>query len=275
MKKISGYILIGLVALMTLAGCHSSKSGAEGGAGSKELKEAKPRYETVVSQAPTYQSLQAKAKYTLFGKSLSGNLYLEHGKRICMTINILGIEMARIEANTEYVYFVNKMEKEYAKVTIADAASRLGLQDEASFDAVEALLLGQIFIPGQGQATTKDFRRLAWESGDNGRLTGTFKAQKYNLAYTIGQNNNLTETCVTMPGSGATVSWTYSSPVTVGNGSIPTVETLSAKGGERNISAQISLSKIAEKNWSSLPLSSYREISFADMFNKLKSLAGK
>lgn len=274
MKKIL-FFLCSIVFALSLTGCHSSKKTADGGLDSKQLGEAKVRFETVVDNGFSYDCLQAKAKYSLKGKTLSGKFFLEHGKRMCMTVTMLGIELARVEANTEVVYIVDKFDRIYAKVPIAEFASKLGLQDEASFDAIEALFLGRIFVPGHGVAQNRDFKRLAWKSLENDVLQGSYSTQKYGLTYDVDANNNLSKTQVVLPGGGSAFTWKYGSPVKVADGFLPSEQTLIAKTADIDLSAQISLSSVdLKKSWTSFSPSGYREVSFAELLQTIKKVAG-
>ena len=259
----------------SLVGCRSSKQAA-GGLNREELKAAQERYETVIGQGFDYQFLQAKVKYSVDGsKALSGKLNIEHGQRICMTVTVLGIEVARIEANGERVLLVDKVNKVYVRTTVADVAARLGLADEAQIEAVEALLLGRMFVPGRGLATREDFSRLTWYPMENNELQADFVADKYQLSYVIGAENRLVATQVNVLANGANAVWEYAAPTEVAGGSMPTEESLSLTGQSRNISAQLSLSNVqlAKKGWTSFePSANYREVTFAELIEQLKKM---
>jgi len=276
-----------LAMALLMSGCHSSKN-ATSGLGKEELAAAKERYEAVVARNFKYDYLQAKIKYSLGGgKALNGKLNIEHGKRLCMTVTVLGIEVARIEADQENVTVVEKVDKIYARVPIAEAASKLGLEDEAKLEAVEALLLGRIFVPGKGMAEVSDFNKLTWYPMENSELQGDYLAEKYQLSYVMNDKNYLVATQVKVkknnpddnanPNSGGnenTFVWEYASPTELEGGSLPTEETLTMSGA-RNMSATITMSapSTAKKNWNSFsPGSNYREVTFAELIETIKKL---
>ncbi len=236
---------------------------------------AKARYEAVLAQDFSFDQLNAKVKYSLKGKSLSGKLYLEHGSRLCMTVTMLGIELARVEANTENVTIVDKFDKVYSVVSIEEATSKLGLAQEARFEALEALLLGRIFIPGKNAAESKDFKKFDWQMDSNQLLSGTFQANNYQLTYSISAENHLIETSVYVPKKEATFSWKYASQLSIENGLLPSVETLSGKSNEQELTAQLQLSNptVGKKTWKSFaPTSSYRQVSLSELLSILKNL---
>lgn len=276
MKRYILYFCL-LLSLLSLTGCRSSKVTTT--MGKEELSLAKDRYELVVNRNFDYQFLQAKMKYSLGGRSLSGKLNIEHGKRLCMTVSVLGIEVARVEANQESVLIVDKFDKVYAKASIAEAAAKLGLEDEAKLEAVEALLLGRIFVPGRGLAVKGDFNKFAWYPMENKELQADLQAPKYQLSYILNEANYLVATQVKVTAedptqSGSTFVWEYASPVEVEGGSMPTAETLSI-AGSREMSAQLSISSpaVSKKGWNSFnPTSGYRQVSFVELMDIIKNI---
>ena len=274
MKRFILYLCVFLSAVM-LTGCRSSKNVAQGGFDKKSLGEVKERYEKNLSRNFDYEFLQAKMKYSLGGgKSLSGKLNIEHGKRLCMTVTILGIEVARVEADQENVIMVDKVDKVYAKASIAEAAAQLGLQNEARLEAVEALLLGRIFVPGQGVATKADFARLTWWPMDNNELQADYLAEQYQLSYVLNANNQLVATQVKVPAKESTFVWEYANPQEVNGGYIPGDETLSV-AGTKSITAELGISSpgVSKKNWSSFsPSSSYKQVTFLELIEIIKKM---
>lgn len=272
MKNVIKYICFFLLLVLSV-GCRSSKP-VSGGLDKKLKGEAKARYEACLSRNFQYDYLQAKMKYTLGNKSLSGKLNIEHGKRLCMTVTVLGIEVARVEANTENVVIVDKVDKVYAQVSIAEAASRIGLENEAKLEALEALLLGRMFVPGQGPATKSDFSRLTWWPLDNNELQADYVSDKYQLSYILNGDNYLVVTQVNVPSKEASFVWEYANPLELENGTMPTRETLSVKGPQ-SVSADLSMSSpsVAKKGWTSFsPSSNYKQVSFSELIDIIKKM---
>lgn len=280
MKKIIRFLTLTLTLTLTFAltGCRSSKTTTSG-MGKEELAAAKERYEAVIGRNFKYDYLQAKMKYSLGGgKSLNGRLNIEHGKRLCMTVTLLGIEVARIEANQETVTVVEKVDKIYARVPIAEAAAKLGLENEAKLEALEALLLGRIFVPGKGVAESGDFGKLTWYPMENSELQADYLTDKYQLSYVMSDKNYLVATQVKVnanPNANAnTIVWEYAQPIEIEGGSMPTEETLTMSGA-KNISASITINNpsASKKNWSSFePGSNYRQVTLLELFETIKKL---
>ena len=74
----------------------------------------------------------------MFQSQTYGKLNIEHGKRLCMTVTLLGIEVARVEADEDVLLVVDKFDKVFAALPIAEAVSKLGLQEEAKLETLEA-----------------------------------------------------------------------------------------------------------------------------------------
>lgn len=259
-------------AALLLVGCGSSKKVTTGTA---DQNQAKVRYEAAVGNNFSFECLQSKVKYSLAGKSLNGKLNIEHGKRLCMTATVMGIEVARVEANQETVYIVDKFDKVYAEISIAEAAAHLGLQDEAKLETIEALLLGRIYLPGKGEAKASDFKSFVWDAADDNLVSGLYVAQQYNLTYLLNAENELYRTEVEVPSKAMTCTWSYSDMQQAGNGKMPATETLCGKSATLDISAQITLGSptISKKGWTSFsPTSSYKKVSVHDLFQMIKNM---
>ena len=272
MKKFTLYLCLLLTAL-TLAGCRSTKN-ATSNLAKEEITAAKNRFEAVTARNFDYDLLQSKVKYALGGKSLNGRLYIEHGKRLCLTVTVMNIEVARIDANTETVYIVNKFNKVYAKVSLSEAAARIGLQEEAKLETLEALLLGRIYMPGKGLASKGDFNQFVWYPMQNEELQADFIADRYQLSYVMDAANYLVATQVKVPAKQSTFVWEYADPTTVSSGSVPTRQTLSISG-DMNMSFDFSLNSpaVSQKNWTSFqPSDKYREVTFFELIDSIKNM---
>lgn len=271
MKKLS-FILILLVSLV-LTGCHSGRKALKGGAADTE---ALAQYETVIGQSFDFDCLQSKVKIGMGGKSLGGKLSVEHGKRLCLTLTVMGIEMARVEADQDYLCLVDKIDKVYAEVPIAEVAARLGMEDEARYEALEALFLGRIFLPGKGYAGKGDFQRFEWTALNEGsEQRGSYRNKGYVLNYILGGSGELRKTEVVIPGREGTVSWTYDEMQDVeGKGKMPARETVSGALGATDMSLQLTVNApaLSKKGWNSFDKSTYRQVSFAELVEMIKKL---
>lgn len=267
MKKL--YFLI-LILSLVLTGCRSSKKGLTTTIQDTELLS---KYETVVEQPYNFETLQSKVKVGLGGKTLSGKFGVERGNRLYLTMTVLGAEVARVEANQERVYVVDKFDKVYAELTIAEAAAQFGLESEMRYDALEALLMGRMFLPGKGLSDKGDFNRFVWEKLD-ASATGTFAKDRYSLSYTIDADNHLRLTQVQVAERNSTFGCEYVGTQMVdGNLLMPSVVTLAAEGGSMDMQIELTLQspQLNKKTVSPFSPNGYRKVSMEELVKMIKS----
>lgn len=278
MKKI--FLLLSIAVL--LSSCTSKKkvvnptSNPEAEAAqAMESAIQRGRFEESLGKSGDFNLLQLRTKYSLGDKSLSGRLNVEKGKRLCMTVTVLGIEVARVEANDKSVVVVDKFDKLYTELSIEDFAAQFGLKDEMQYDALECLLLGRMFIPGTGEARAKDFNKLEW-SIDNGMLIGELSKQKYTLSYIVDEDNRLARTVVSAQREGvdASIACTYSGYQSVENGELAMNESFALKAQNLNLKADLSLSSpIVGKAWTAfVPSAAYKKVSIQEIIAAIKNI---
>lgn len=278
MKKI--FLLLSIAVL--LSSCTSKKkvvnptSNPEAEAAqAMESAIQRGRFEESLGKSGNFNLLQLRTKYSLGDKSLSGRLNVEKGKRLCMTVTVLGIEVARVEANDKSVVVVDKFDKLYTELSIEDFAAQFGLKDEMQYDALECLLLGRMFIPGTGEARAKDFNKLEW-SIDNGMLIGELSKQKYTLSYIVDEDNRLARTVVSAQREGvdASIACTYSGYQSVENGELAMNESFALKAQNLNLKADLLLSSpIVGKAWTAfVPSAAYKKVSIQEIIAAIKNI---
>lgn len=272
MKKLT-YLLI-LVLAVALTSCHTSRKGISQSAVNIE---AQSQYEAMLGQSFDFAQLQGKVKYSLGSKNLSGKLTIEQGKRLAMTMTVLGAEVARLEATQEEVFLVEKLDKVYARLSIAEVASALGLQDEACYDALESLLLGRLFIPGKGYAKASHFGQLHWNQLDEqGHVQGVYSSDNgYRIRYTIDADNHLCLTQVEVLEKGSSFSWGYADFQPVGEkGTMPGTEQLRGVMGDKDISLQFAVTnpQLTKKGISPFNPEGYKEVTVTELLSIIKNL---
>lgn len=275
MKTIVRHLLMAVMAVMLLTACGSSKRATatvEGSASDQML------FGMVVNNNYKYEALQSKCRINLFGRvTLSGKMCLESGERFAISFNMpmLGFEVGRLEATADEVVIVDKYDKVYTTLSLADVTSPEAIAGH-EMEALECLLLGRIFIPGHGQATTKDFGRLRWLSDADGKgTTGTFDGQSYSLAYHISAQGQLQSTTLTMA-DGKSVSWSYDDWKTVDKSHVvATTEAIKATSGSNDLSVNLHLTnpQLGESSWNSFNATgSYRQVTMSELVDILKNI---
>lgn len=274
--KYLSYVMM-LVVMLTSCKSHKKLIGSLTGPNS-ELA----RFETVVANQYKYEALQSKIKLSMGKASLNGKICIESGKRLCLLANapLLGFEIGRIEASRDSVLLVDKYHKIYTVIDLVDITMMDAL-DGHEMEALECLMLGRIFIPGKGQASSKDFQLLTWSTpqaadGNYPVSTGVYTGKDFQLAYTINALGQLDNTTLTTQ-DGRQATWQYATYGTVDNKSVATAENFIAVNKEKKeIRAGITFSNpsLGESSWRNFePTSSYTRVSFEELASMLKDLA--
>jgi len=271
-------LLFFLCLALCLSSCRSHKYGV------KELTGANPeqaRFESVVQNSFKFEALQSKVKYTLEGSSLNGKMCLESGKRLCLLVNapLLGFEVARVEASQEQVLLVDKLDKVYSVLQLTDLYKLAEIKGH-EMEALECIMLGRIFIPGKGQATSRDFKLLSWSTpllpdGTQGQSEGLYKGDGFSLLYAIDSKGQLVSTRLTVGKKSAL--WEYDNYQEVEKGKVvPTHELITAINAEQeSISAALNINapELGESNWRDFEATdSYRQVSSKELLEIIKKM---
>lgn len=279
MKNCLKYLSLIMMLIVLMTSCKSTKNFT------KDLNGPNPeraRFESVVANHYKYEALQSKVKLSMGKSSLNGRICIESGKRFCLLANapLLGFEVARIEATRDSVLLVDKFDKIYTVITLGELTKMEALEGH-EMEALEALMLGRIFIPGKGQATSKDYESLKWSTpvttdAVSSISTGVYKGKNYELAYTINAQGQLMQTSLTTS-DGKKAVWQYTSFQEVDHKNVATAENIIATNAEKKeLRAGISFSNptLGESTWRDFePTDSYRRVTLEELGEVLKKLA--
>lgn len=278
MKTTLKYLSLVVMVIALMTSCKSTKNFT------KDLNGPNPeraRFETVVANQYKYEALQSKVKLSMGKSSLNGRMCLESGKRFCLLANapLLGFEVARIEATRDSVVLVDKFDKVYSVITLSQLTMMDALEGH-EMEALECLMLGRIFIPGKGFASSKDYDQLSWttptnSNGEKPLTTGLYKGKNYELAYTINALGQLMQTALTTA-DGKKAIWQYATYEEIDKKNIATSQSVVARNTEKKeIKAGISMSNptLGESTWRDFePNASYRRVTKEELMEILKKL---
>lgn len=268
-----------MLGILLLSSCRSNKGMVTTPGDSSSPEQA--RFESVVSNQYKYEALQSKSRYSMASASLGGKLCLESGRRLCLQVNapLLGFEVARIEASQDSVIVVDKYDKQYCVVRLADFYDLKELSGH-ELEALESIMLGRIYIPGIGQASKRDYRQLVWQTpalngGGFGNSVGSYRGEGYSIDYTIDASGRLVSTLLTVGDRSAL--WQYSGYQEVTKGKwVPTQEDITVTDSDRkSFKAGIALTspELGESSWRSFePTSSYKKVPISELVKTVKSL---
>lgn len=266
------YILV-LIAVSMLTSC-KSKKGISGL--SKEYQTEQALYASVVHNYFEYDAVQSKVKIGLGKTSLNGKFCLESGKRFGIIINapIIGFELGRVEATKEQILLIDKFDKVYSNITLADMNMPQALIGHEA-EAFECLTLGRIYIPGKGVASMKDFSVFEWTL--DSLATAKYEDPDYTLSYTFGENGMLASTklCST---DNKYVNWQYSNYQEVEPGKIMplthNVEICNENGETSTFMLIINNPTLGESTWRPIKnISSYKEVTITELGETLQKHA--
>lgn len=278
MKNCLKYLSLIMMVIVLMTSCKSTKNFT------KDLNGPNPeraRFEAVVANHYKYEALQSKVKLSMGKSSLSGKLCIESGKRFCLLVNapLLGFEVARVEATRDSVVLVDKFDKVYSVLTLGELTKMEALEGH-EMEALEALMLGRIFIPGKGQATSKDYANLTWNtsaSSDPAKSisTGVYKGKNYDLVYTINGQGQLMQTSLTT-NDGKKAIWQYATFENIDKKNIATAESIIATNADKKeLRAGMTLTNptLGESTWRDFePNDSYRRVTIEELGEILKKM---
>ena len=270
--------LAALAALLLMTACRSAKIASNLDGPHPE----QARFEHVVKyQQYGYEAMQSKSKYHMGSSSLGGRLCLESGKRLCLLVNapLLGFEIARVEASQDSIVVVDKYDKQYSVVDPSTLYNLPELQGH-ELEAIECIVMGRIYIPGQGPATARDYKYLDWATptradGTLGNTVGVYQGSGYTLRYDIDAQGRLA--CTTLTMDHRTVKCEYTGYQEVEKGKwMPTsddVTVIGASGKQVRVGLSLTSPELGESTWRDFePSSSYKRVEIDEMVKTAKTL---
>lgn len=256
--------------------------------GTKELTDTKHNIATteaeaykqkVVAQNQSPECVTARLKFETIstGKQLSagGHLRMKRDEVIQLSLQVLGFEVAKLEFTPTEVLVVNRMEKEYVRATYADVAflQRAGLD----FYALQALFRGELFVPGERQASAALHRFAVLQHTDNCLLQLT-DAPTLNYSFLTDRSSaRIRQLSVAgkSPTSQAQFLWSYDDFGSLNDATIPTVMkcAISAEGKTAGFSLQLSrIDNNSDWETHTQVSKKYKERTAAELLGKLLAL---
>lgn len=173
MKKYFNNIICAIAAvsvLMLVAACGSSKKQARPSGGTGDVTEipAEDAYREMTGAYEPWQSVSMPVKLELVHPksfSISGRVTMVYGKALSLSLRFFGMEVAQLYADNDSVIVLSKMKDVAFAESIGQVTERFGF----TLADLQCLLLGQMFVPGQGRASVKDAGKFRFdEAGDQG-----------------------------------------------------------------------------------------------------------
>lgn len=203
-------ILIGALALFSLAGCKSSKK--LGTIESSETKAHNVFFASMQEQEFRFSTLSARLNVDLNlpDKDLSSRVDLKMIKDSVFQLSVqplLGIEVFRIELSTDSVKVLDRMNKRY----VCESYSGLKGQTPIDFNFynLQALLTNHLFLPGQQAIQPKQYNRF--KLYQEGGLAEIKTKDAMGLLYTFMADGEekLLSTHISEPSDKYMLQWNY------------------------------------------------------------------
>lgn len=216
-------------------------------------------------------SLRMAVEATYGDKTLpvKGNLRMRRGECIQMAFTALGmIEVARVEMTPAAVWIIDRMGKQYAKVSYAELP--LIGNTYVNFSLLESLLWNELFIPGQKNIASQLDKFVIEPAGTQQLIQP--KEQK-SLACRFWADADITRLQKTRLQFGNLISdWNYSGYQLVGDTRYPSSLSATVEAGGKNVSARLTFTNITldSKDWTTRTnLANYTQITAAELLSKL------
>jgi hypothetical protein len=199
-----------LLLLLSLSGCKTSRKLVAPEV--VEAKEANAYFSSVEEQAFQYQTLSARIRMELSlpGQELNSRVDMKMVKDSAFQLSILpllGLEVFRIEFNTDSIKLIDRMNKRYAAESYAALKEAIPLA--FNFYNLQALFTNQFFVPGERALSPRLYKRfsLRQEGGKTeARITDAMQ-----LLYTFltGPYEQLGSTRITDSSERYALKWDY------------------------------------------------------------------
>lgn len=268
------YIYIALVMAVSMLTSCKSKKGLTSNSLDQQTEQA--LFANVVNNNFEYEAVQSKVKIGMGKVSLNGKFCLESGKMFGVIINapLIGFELGRIEASDKEILLIDKFDKAYCSVTLADMNMPQALVGHEA-EAFECLILGRLYLPGKGQASMKDFNSFSWKM--DSVAVATYKDPDYTLTYRFGNNGMIAATKLTSTDN-KWVEWNYSNYIEVEKGKVMplnhNIEICDEEGDKSTFMLIINNPTLGESTWRPIKnITSYKKVTITELGETLRKHA--
>lgn len=273
--------------LLLLASCGTSRQvqKSESGAAPASAANAVAAYaQKVIDNAATAETLTAKLGDIKFnGKGIpfgSGELRMKRGDVIQLIISVpfMG-EVGRMQFTADEVLVVNRIDKEYVRVSYADIDFLKSAN--LDFNSLQALFWNELFVPGSARLTSggsaKSFSISA--SGDHTLLSLKTAPRLDYFFLTRTKDGVIDRTSISPKAidNNTELIWKYGNFTTFKGHPFPGQMSLSLKGLKQDFALDFSLSGLsADASWSTRTTLSekYKQRSVNDILRKFSNISG-
>ncbi|MGM9822183.1 MAG: DUF4292 domain-containing protein [Muribaculaceae bacterium] len=211
MKKTTLIISLGLL----LASCGAQKQAQTPVAPAPQVDastvSARQSFEAVADTYKSWKTVEMPVKLKLtqpMNFDVSARVQMVRDSYVGVSVRMLGFEVAYIIADTDSVHAYEKMHKRYVSESISNIFKSSGY----TLGNLQDLLLGRMFVPGGGTASTADVAAFTMQS-DKGYVAASPAAQPAGSQIGFALDSSANRLVFTyIEAAGHDVSFTYGAP---------------------------------------------------------------
>ncbi len=264
--------------MLLLVSCKSGKMALRDGnmlrlTGEEQL-------EAVIMNTPVFDSFSSQLRIGLPSKksdlTLNGTLRMQHEKliRISLLLPVLRTEVARIEISPESILVIDRMNKRYASVPVAEL--REVLHTEVDFRMLQSLFSNAIFLPGRESLSRKDYSSFQAEPHGRDSVRLSRKSREFVYSFLTSQETNrLVSSAIETHSSAYRIQWEYRDFVPVGVTTFPSEMTVFVGKAEAPERITLALSRLSVDRQTLSPTAipgRYEQIRLSDILKMLEGL---
>ena len=215
-------LLLGILFTYLLVGCKSPAGTAT--TGTEIMKTEEAFFASVLEHTFRFNTLSARIKLEFIGReqefSSRAHLKMIYNDRLQLSVQpILGIEVFRIEVTNDSIKVLDRMNKRYMTDSHSNLKGEAGI--DFNLQNLQALLTNQIFIPGENEISTKNFRRFRMTKNNNNAELKLKDSNGIFYTFTADANEKLLSTNIENTPNNQTLTWAYNDFQTISRQQFP------------------------------------------------------
>ena len=205
-------------------------------------------------------------------KKIAANVRIERGNMIRFSVApLLGIEAMRLEISSDGVLLLDRLHKQYARVSF-DEIGRL-LQIDLDFQTFQSLFLNELFLPGKTNLQASDLNKFRITENGRDIWLETDAARYMDFGFLISGDSGLLEKCcIGVRKTSCFLNWDYAAFEELDGKLFPRHMVLLTEGSGKMLRLDLSYSRLsaaeAVGERTAVP-SRYAEIELRDLLKKL------
>lgn len=266
-------LLILVIATSLLAGCRTMRNNT--GQDEQLRKQQNTQIQALITPQTGLTDLTARTAITIDynqqSYNIKGRLRMRYGEVVQMSFTALGVvEVALLEFTPNGAYFIDRVNKRYAKI---DYSSGLLNSVGVNFATIQALFWNRIFMPGKEATRQEAENFILSPAGSQQCIEPARQSLLKCYFYTDEECKLLQQTQFKF--NDYQLTWRYDMFGNAIEGVYPTIFDISVMAGYETVGAHISLSTVSfnDKSWTAgTNLARYTQVTPEELLSILKML---